>query len=119
MGEQPFQSIIWENDLPMPNQKPMLMLKPMLDITDMATLVMVMVFPDTAMLILDMDIPTITTARDQLNPNPMDITDTTDIPITMVILITTTLLSKLLMVLLEFIPVVLLHPFPEVLKVWE
>jgi hypothetical protein len=30
-----------------------------------------------------------------------------------------TLLSKLLMVLLEFIPVVLLHPFPEVLKVWE
>merc|ERR1711950_133613 len=92
------------------NQKPM---------PDMATLVMVMVFPDTAMPISDMDIPTITMARDQLNPNLMDITDTMDIPITMVILITTTLLSKLLMVLLEFIPVVLLHPFPEVLKVWE
>merc|ERR1712038_1640032 len=30
-----------------------------------------------------------------------------------------TQLSKLLMVLLEFIPVALLHPFPEVLKVWE
>jgi len=53
--------------------------------------------------------------------NPMDITDTTDIPmVTMVILTSTMLptqLSKLLMVLLEFIPVVLLHPFPEVLKV--
>merc|ERR1712020_696400 len=58
----------------MPNQKPMPKL--MLDITDMATLVMVMVFPDTAMLISDMDIPTITMARDQLNPNPMDIMDT-------------------------------------------
>jgi hypothetical protein len=63
-------------------------------------------------------------AKDQLNPNPMDIMDTMDIPmVTMVILISTmllpTLLSKLLMVLLEFIPVVLLHPFPEVLKVWE
>merc|ERR1712165_656686 len=81
-----------------------------------------MLFLDTAMLISDMDIPTITMARDQLNPNPMDITDTTDIPITMVILTSTMLptqLSKLLMVLLEFIPVVLLHPFPEVLKVWE
>merc|ERR1712113_212765 len=76
MGEQPFQSIIWENDLPMPNQKPMLMPKPMLDITDMATLVMVMVFPDTAMPISDMDIPTATMARDQLNLNPMDIMDT-------------------------------------------
>merc|ERR1712038_2230300 len=40
----------------------------------------------------------------------------------MVILTSTMLLtqlSKLPMVLLEFIPVVLLHPFPEVLKVWE
>merc|ERR1719412_2566337 len=55
--------------------------------------------------------------------NPMDITETTDIPmVTMVILTSTMLptqLSKLLMVLLEFIQVVLLHPFPEVLKVWE
>merc|ERR1711993_115549 len=71
-----FQSIIWENDLLMPNQRPMLMPKPMLDITDMATLVMVMVFQDTAMPISDMDIPTTTMARDQLNPNPMDIMDT-------------------------------------------
>merc|ERR1712223_1488724 len=55
--------------------------------------------------------------------NPMDITDTTDIPmVTMVILTSTMLptqLSKLLVVLLEFIQVVLLHPFQEVLKVWE
>merc|ERR1711910_255207 len=63
-------------------------------------------------------------ARKNDLPNPMDTTDTTDIPmVTMVILTSTmllpTLLSKLLMVLLEFIPVVLLHPFPEVLKVWE
>jgi len=107
-----------KNDLPMPNLKPMLMPMPITDTMAMAD--MVMLFPDTAMLISDMDIPTITMARDQLNPNPMDITDTTDIPITMVILTSTMLptqLSKLLMVLLEFIPVVLLHPFPEVLKV--
>merc|ERR1712113_716727 len=75
MGEQPFQSIIWENDLPMPMPNQKLMPKPMLDIMDMATLVMVMVFPDTAMPISDMDIPTTTMARDQLNPNPMDIMD--------------------------------------------
>merc|ERR1711913_114382 len=60
-------------------------------------------------------------ARKNALLNPMDITDTTDIPmVTMVILTSTMLptqLSKLLMVLLEFIPVVLLHPFPEVLKV--
>merc|ERR1712141_791067 len=47
-------------------------------------------------------------ARKNDLPNPMDITDTTDIPmVTMVILTSTMLptqLSKLLMVLLEFIP---------------
>merc|ERR1712223_618612 len=55
--------------------------------------------------------------------NPMDITDTMDIPMVIMVIHTSTMLptqlSKLLMVLLEFIPVVLLHPFPEVLKVWE
>merc|ERR1711953_1190679 len=60
-----------------------------------AMVVMVMFFPDTATLISDMVIPTITTARGQLNPNP--ITDTTDIPMdTTDILITTTLLPTLL-----------------------
>merc|ERR1711878_45633 len=83
--------IIWENDLLMPNQKPMLMPKLMLDIMDMAT--MVMVFPDTAMPISDMDIPITTMARDQLNPNPMDIMDMdimvipdTDIMVTVLLL---------------------------------
>merc|ERR1712183_708016 len=98
--------------------KPMPML-----ITDMviSVMVMVMLFLDTAMPISDMAIPTTTMARDQLNPNPMDITDTTDIPFTITLMPTplSTQLLLLLMVLLEFIPVVVFHPFQEVPKVWE
>ena len=76
------------------------------------------------MLISDMVIPepTITTARGQLNPNPTVITDTTDIPFTITLMpmpLLTLLLPLLLTVLLEFIPVVQLHPFQEVPKVWE
>merc|ERR1712051_423849 len=87
----------------------------------MAMAVMVMLFPDTAMLISDMVIPepTITTARGQLNPNPTDITD---IPFTITLMpmpLLTLLLPLLLTVLLEFIRVVQLHPFQEVPKVWE
>merc|ERR1712051_706059 len=54
----------------------------------MAMAVRVMLFPDTAMLISDMVIPepTITTARGQLNPNPTVITDTTDIPFTIILM---------------------------------
>merc|ERR1719266_1664847 len=44
---QPFPSIIWENDLPMPNLKPMLM--PMLIMDTTAMVVMVMLFPDTGL----------------------------------------------------------------------
>merc|ERR1712203_1166350 len=54
---------------------------PLMLITDItAMVVMVMLFQDTAMPISDMAIPTTTMARDQLNPKPMDITDTMDIP---------------------------------------
>merc|ERR1712008_324715 len=81
-------------------------------------------FPDTAMPISDMAIPgpTITTARGQLNPNPTVITDTTDIPFTITLMpmpLLTLPLPLLLTVLLKFIPVVQLHPFQEVPKVWE